>query len=55
MTWDDYDYEYSRKEYSYEPGPAYRKLPGWKFDNDLLVDDWDHPRKIYAERIIKVG
>ena len=56
LSWEGDDYRYDRRgRYAYEE-PAYDQLtPGWKFENDLLVDDWDNPReRVFAERIIPV-
>lgn len=53
LSWGGYDSRYDF--YDYEDRQYKHTLPGWKFENDLLVDDWDNPReRIFAERIIPV-
>lgn len=53
LSWGGYDSRYD--DYRDEDRRYEHSLPGWKFEHDLLVDDWDHPReRVFAERIIPV-
>ena len=51
LDWEDYEYDYApRGNSNYSD-----RLPGWKFKDELLVDDWDRPReRFFSERIIQV-
>jgi len=57
LTWeDDYHRYASRGDYRFAEAPYQMERRGWKFDRDLLVDDWKvSGERLFAEKIIPVG
>ncbi len=56
LSWEDDSYRYgSHHNYRFEEAPYRMEKRGWKFDRELLVDDWEvSQERLFAEKIIPV-